>query len=189
MLGLGAIGDAPIGSSHIFRAYFLPAATSAYAYTGVAMPVLGGAGGAIIINTAEDVFTSGIVVAATSNLPISWQYSISPTTDNFTVSTSDNVLTVNYMSDDGLWLPMIIYLDNNKNLQTINNWSALPAPSVSPEITQMIVDPNNTKLWTLSVTATDSLMNVYTNTYTLKVEANYSINRDILVTQVSERQE
>ena len=187
-----AVGEDPVGGYSIIE-YNLLAIQGTYAYTGqianLFTLIFGATPGTIIISTAEDSFTSTSLSITTANPPVTWGWSLSPPdiNNNFLISQSGNNLNVAYVSYTNLWTPNITYLDSSNNLKTVSNWSSLPTPASSPEIVSMLPDDNNTMLWTLTATATDNIGNAATTTYTIKVEANYSINKELLTSQLAER--
>ena len=142
-----------------------------------------------LINTTEDVFVSETITASGVDLPIVlWEWEFDPPTENFEVEYDDTTLTVYYVSADGLFPFTIDYLDAANAVHTVTRWIDLPANlQDNPDIVAMTGSLINNVVWDLTVTATDSNSDQVVGNYTIKVEANYTLNRDLLVEAIDER--
>ena len=145
--------------------------------------------GGELFSTFQDAFTSATITASGTDLPVTWEYSINPPVDdNFIVTSDGTSLTVSYVNADGLFPFTIEYLDENEVPHVVTRWEDIPADIAnSPQIINMLASLINNKVWDISVTATDSAMATASGSYTVKVEANYTLNRDLLVAAVGDR--
>ena len=147
--------------------------------------------GGELLHTQEDAIgASATITASGVDLPIvQWDYQFTPSNNNFSVTTDGTSLTVEYMSADGLFPFTVGYLDPNMNFHLVEEWGDLPAIDGSPDIVELNATLTNTVVFGLEVTATDSLAETVSGSYTIVIEANYSLNRDILVEQLGDRED
>ena len=139
-----------------------------------------------LLFTTEDSFISETITASGDNLPVSWSWILD--SDNFSISYNGTSLTVSYISADVLFPFIIKYLDKDQNIQNISKWTDLPDDMEnSPEIIALLASLINNKIWSLSVIATDSISETASGNYTLKVNTNYTLNKNILVDELEKR--
>lgn len=160
------------------------------------------AGGDLIV-TDEDVFVSETITADGFSAVEQWSYDITGIGQapggvlgvNFVIDEDGLNLHVSYVDFAGLFpLQHLDYLDpdgNRVRLTEGNLFDGLPSPGLSPEIVEMRADVKDVLEWELSVVASglDAAMAPVeaSETYILRVFANYNGNRDNLTGAVDAR--
>lgn len=169
----------------------------------------------ILISTSMTNYTVATVTAVGFTSIESWDWSLTPldgakedvVEDNFIVTVSGSTLTFDYHSSVGLF-PMVYvdYVTPAMSVIRVNDFSELPEPKDSPEISAAIPDPRNIQEWNLTVTvsgqevvesgggdgsggatAPTTQPVTVTQTYLIEIEANFNVMRNRLLEELDKR--
>jgi len=159
------------------------------------------ASGTTIIDTNQSVFVDADITATGFSSVTLWEWDIQGITPgapdnppNFVVTPAGFILNVAYVNYDGLFLlTNLRYLQPDGTPVNIAGFEDMPPVAESPEIVLMLAPLVNEIIWEITATAhgmSNDMIPVVTQataTYTIRIEANYDINRDALVAAVDER--
>lgn len=162
--------------------------------------------GTVIIDTNQDTFVDVDILALEVSSVTNWVWDIQGISGgaldnppNFVITPDNDAFKLNvaYANYDGLFLlNSLKYLNPERQIIEIADFQELPAPELSPDIIEMIAPNINLLVWEITITATvytievlpaTPVMTELTATYTIEIEANYSLNRNELVAAVDER--
>ena len=150
--------------------------------------------------TTELAFRSETITAVGFDGPPAWSYTLRPigetpasSTDgvNIRINVSGYTLTATYVDERNLFpLQKIVYLDPQRQRQTVTGWDDIPDPRYAPDVIELHENHKSWCEWDLSVSATgiDNLTTVTVRgNYTIRVYANYDTSRDRLINELQRR--
>lgn len=155
----------------------------------------------VLISTQVDVAAQAIISALGFSGGVAWAWMIegvppAPLDPGgaFQFTEGGSSLTVDYIVTLSLFPFIVRYLDALGIAHEVDDWALVPPPNLAPEIVQLRpVHPDLSKVtFNLDVTAsgTDGGTGQPAQaggSYTIDILANYSANRDILVSEIDAR--
>lgn len=162
----------------------------------------------VLINTLMSVYTTEVI--STDLLNPEWTFELIPLDNapsnvlgvNFNIEAS-NVIVFDYFNSSRLFpVKELSYVDNTNKAHTVNSLGDLPVDHTkSPYITRFISSDKNYFEWRLNVSVTGleesdpddglsptiTLPVTLTGSYTIRIEADYNENRQILRGLLDER--
>lgn len=159
-----------------------------------------------LINTTQDELVTG-EIDVENMTDVSWDWSLTLETDisnidpkdHFDVYVSEdtkNTLIVEYFNKEGLLrIDELNYITDENNVETVQLFSELPEPSLSPEIIKVKADDIDYISFSVDVTASGTAQTdtsteteaTVSDTFYIYIYTNRDIVRDALIDEINQR--